>query len=474
VRSDDERAVQVDTVATGLVDFASKLDMEDISKSAIHAAKRSVIDSFGCALGAFHLEPMRGLRSLAAETSSRTPATVLGTTISTSPELAALANGSMIRYLDFSDDYFGGTGSLGPHPSDNIAAVLAASEAERASGRTFLLGVVLAYEVVGQIVDNIVITGKRTWDYPTLHAMATSLAAGRILQLSRDQLLNALGLATVANISLNQTRQGEISDWKGLAGPNGSRNGLFAASLARHGITGPQEPVEGPAGLIAHLGVELELDEFGGNGRSFRIENTYFKWLPVRYHCQLPVWAAIDLRNELGEDRLAKLERITTFLAGRYVTDRQRSPDDWNPRTPGSADHSFAYLMAAALIDGEITQHTFSHERFRDPEVLELTQRIELQEDPQFTADFPETFNVRLDVELSTGERLSINKTNPKGHPANPLTDEEIGQKFLDQAEPGLTAGRAEELLHQLWRLEELESISEIFPLTVVSREVGR
>lgn len=460
----------MDSVATGLVEFASNLDVDDISPGAIHAAKRSVIDSVGCAIGAFELEPMRALRALAAANTSTASATVLGTTISTSPDLAALANGAMIRYLDFSDDYFGGTGSLGPHPSDNIASVLAISEAEQASTSTFLLGVVLAYEVVGQIVDNIVFTGPRSWDYPTVHAMATSLAAGRILRLSHEQMLSALGLATVPNINLNQTRRGEISDWKGLAGPNASRNGLFAAILARHGITGPKEPVEGSAGLMAHLGIELELSEFGGKGNPFRIENTYFKWLPVRYHCQLPVWAAIDLRNELGANRLEKIHKITIFLAGRYVTDKRRSPDDWDPRTSGSADHSFAYLVAAAVVDGEITRKTFTPERFRDPEILGLTQRIELEEDPQFTADFPETFNVRLEVELSTGEQLIIHRTNPKGHPANPLSDAEIEEKFLHQTRDLLTGMQARDLLDRLWRLEELQNIDEILHLSVLSR----
>jgi 2-methylcitrate dehydratase len=187
----------------------------------------------------------------------------------------------------------------------------------------------------------------------------------------------------------------------------------------------------------------------------------------------LPVWAAIDLRNHLGADRIPQVEAIRVFLAGRYVTDKERSPEDWDPHTSGSADHSFAYLVAAALIDGAITRDTFTPQRFRDRGILALAQRIELVEDPTFTAEFPDTFNVRLEVEMSAGEQVVIHKTNPKGHPANPLTDEEIGQKFLDQAQPVLTAGRARELLHQLWRLEELDSISEIFPLTVGSREAG-
>ena len=160
----------------------------------------------------------------------------------------------MIRYLDFSDDYFGGSGDIGPHPSDNICGVMAAAESAGADGRALILGMVIAYEACAHLVDKINYGGvKPTWDYTVLHAIATSLGAGRVLGLSRAQIRDALALATVSNISLLQTRQGELSNWKGIAGPNGSRNGLFAAMLAREGITGPEDPFEGKAGWMKHL-----------------------------------------------------------------------------------------------------------------------------------------------------------------------------------------------------------------------------
>ena len=115
----------MDRTAETLADYASGLRYADLTPAAIHAAKRSLIDSIGCAFGAFHAEPSQAMRKLASEVTAKRPATVIGTQIRSSPELAALANGAMIRYLDFSDDYFGGSGDIGPHPSDNICGVMA-------------------------------------------------------------------------------------------------------------------------------------------------------------------------------------------------------------------------------------------------------------------------------------------------------------------------------------------------------------
>ena len=229
----------MDKTTERFVAYAAALRYSDLTPQAIHAVKRSVADAVGCALGAFHAEPVKAVRALASRVSSTTPATLIGTRIKTSPEWAAFANGAMVRYLDFSDDYFGGSGDTGPHPSDNIGGMLAAAESSGADGKTLVLGIALAYEACGQLVDHATIR-VHGWDHPIFHSIASALGAAKIMSLSREQMANALGLAVVANICLRETRMGDISNWKGFAGPNGSRNGLFAAMLAQEGISGPQ------------------------------------------------------------------------------------------------------------------------------------------------------------------------------------------------------------------------------------------
>ena len=455
----------MDKTTEKFVNFATDLAYADLTPGAIHAAKRSFVDSIGCALGAFSAEPLQAVRRLALQTSATKPATIIGTRVRTSPDLAALVNGSMIRYLDYSDDYFGGAGDIGPHPSDNIGGVLAAAESTDRDGKAVMLGMVVAYEACGHITDSMRVTeGRRTWDYPVFHAISSALGAGKVYELSRAQMRDALGLAVVPNISLAQTRFGQISNWKSFRGPNGSRNGVFAAQLAQAGITGPEDPFEGKAGFMNHLAQPFELPALGGHGVPFKIEGTYFKCLPVRYDVQLPVWVALELRRQV---RVEDIESICIFREKRSVVAGANNPEYWNPTTRETADHSLPYLIGAALMDGAITEATFTPARYRDPGILALIQKIRMEEDKEFTAAYPRTFHCRFEVVLKSGKVMVVSQTNPKGHPANPMSDKEIEEKFLAQVTTaGITDQQARTLLEQMWALETQKDLEQLLALT--------
>jgi 2-methylcitrate dehydratase PrpD len=206
-----------DSVVRGFAEFATTLDHRDLTARAVRAAKRCLIDALGCALGAQGTDVIVALQSVAAAATSTRPATLIGTTISTTPDLAAFVNGSAIRCLDFNDDYFGtdesnAHGDNGPHPSDNIGAVLAAAQMAGADGSTTLLGTVLAYEVCGQLVDEVVLRSNG-WDYTIFHAIASAAAGARLLGLGLDATANAIRMAAVANLSVHESRAGSLSHW---------------------------------------------------------------------------------------------------------------------------------------------------------------------------------------------------------------------------------------------------------------------
>jgi 2-methylcitrate dehydratase len=455
----------VDVTADQLVDFAAEVAWDDLTEGAIRAAKRSMIDSIGCAFGSYSEQPIRQARQFAATRHSTPPATLIGSRSSTTPELAALVNGAMIRYLDFSDDYFGGTGDFGPHPSDNIGGLLATTECEGLGGRDLILAVVIAYEAVAVFVDSIDLAGgPRAWDYPVFHAIATALGASRMMGLGRPEMHHALGLAVTPNFALNRTRRGELSTWKAFAGPNGSSRGLFAALLARAGLSGPTDPIEGQAGLFHQLGQSPKVER-PGHGEGYKIEQTFYKSIPVRYTIQLPVSLAIDLHPDVELDEIAAID---VHIAKRFAVSRTDHPQYWDPRSRETADHSPPYLVAATLVDGAITTRTFTPERYRDPRVLELVEKVQLIEDPEATALFPGTFKVRIDVRLHSGQVISREGRDPKGHPANPMSDEEIESKFTEQAAPLLGDRGAEELARVLWDLDSTKRVADLFPKMVV------
>ena len=461
----------MDKTREKLVTYASDLSYSDLTPKAIHAVKRSVVDSIGCAIGAFDAEPVVAARNLASQVTAARPATIIGTQIKSSPELAAFANSAMIRYADFNDDYFGGDGAFGPHPSDNTGAILAAAESAGVDVRTLILGIVIAYEICCQMVDHTHLHPARApvrgWDYPILHSIATAVGAGKVLGLSLEQMRNALSLAVVPNICLNQTRFGNLSNWKSLAGPNACRNGLFATLAAKEGITGPAEPFEGKAGYMKQLPDQFELvGAFGGNGTPFKIEGNYFKALPVRYGGQLIIWTALELRNKV---KLQDIEAICVYIEDRpsRIVSRADHPEYWDPVTRETADHSYPYLVGAALIDGEITARTFTPERYRDPAVLALVQKIRLAGDKEYNND-PWTYDCRIEATLKSGAVITVHQTNPKGHPANPMSDAEIEEKFLKQVDAMLPEKQSRALLDQLWELEKLNDIQRLFALMLV------
>ena len=192
----------MDSTADYISSYAAELAYTDLNPKALHAVKRSLIDSLGCALGAFAAEPVKIARRLASRTSSTTPATLFGTHIKTTPEMATFVNGIMVRYLDFSDDYINNDG---PHPSDNIPAVLAIAEAMHADGKALVSGIVLAYELVDRLVDSAHFR-TRGWDYVTETSIGSALGAGKVLGLSKHAMAQALALAIAPNIAVRQTR----------------------------------------------------------------------------------------------------------------------------------------------------------------------------------------------------------------------------------------------------------------------------
>src|SRR5207244_3110939 len=162
-------------------------------------------------------------------------ATLRGTAPKPLPDLAAFANGALVRYLDFNDTYL----SKEPaHPSDNLSAAFAAGENTEASGRQVIEAIVLAYEIQCRLCDAAALR-PRGWDHVTYGPFSSALGTAKVLKLSKAQTVQAINLAGVANVALRQTRVGDLSMWKACAFANAARNGLFAAMLARQGMTGP-------------------------------------------------------------------------------------------------------------------------------------------------------------------------------------------------------------------------------------------
>ena len=450
------------TLAERLSRYAANLKYEDLPRDVIHEAKRRLIDSLGCAMGAYPSEPATIARKLASTVTSTTPATVVGTSTGTSPEMAAFANGVHFRYLDYNDTYL----SKEPaHPSDNLAAVLAVAESEGKSGKDVILATVLAYEIQCRMCDAASIRA-RGWDHVTYGAFSTSLAAGKLMGLGIDALTHAQGLAGVPNNAMRQTRVGMLSHWKGCAFANASRNGVFAALLAKHGMTGASEVFEGSMGFFNQVSGPFELPELGGiDGSGFMITKTYIKYFPAEYHSQSAIDAALVLRPQLDGPALETIRSITIETFNAAVEIIGGEPEKWRPTTRETADHSLPYCVAVALVDGAVTLSSFDDAHLGNEALIGLVQKIEVKANAELDKKYPDGIPNLIRIQTTDGRTLEHEVTYPRGHAGNPMTDAEVEAKFRSMAGPTLAESTIVEALDRCWKLEEQTDIGELLRL---------
>ena len=449
------------TIAEKIGAYASTLKYEDLPADVIHQAKRTIMDTLACAFGGYDSEPGRIARDVAGLVSSKQPATILCSGQKTSADLAAFANDVMIRYLDFNDGYIAKGGG---HPSDSISALLAAAEITHRGGRDLILATVLTYEVYCCLSD--------AWfcklcgiDHVTHGGIGSVVGVARLLGLTQQQIVEAVNLTVAPNIALNQTRAGNVSNWKACAYANANRNAIFAAQLAARGMTGPSPIFEGRNGFFKIVSRQpFELGPFGGNGQPFRIMKSHLKQFPICNGGQTVVPAALEARGFVKDVRdIAEIHVHVSQNAWNVMAD---DPEKWRPRNRETADHSIPYTAAVALMYGTIDESYFAEKYLHDKDLLELVSRIKCSVSEEANRRVEEINLCDFDVVMRSGERKSIRVEYHRGHYLNPMTDADIEKKVHLLVADMLPAARIEALIEQLWKLEALPEVGTLIQMT--------
>jgi 2-methylcitrate dehydratase len=454
-----------DRILNHLCDYALKLSYRDLPQEVIRRTKHIVMDTVGCALGGAQSPPAKIARAAASEITSAIPSTVLISGQKTSTDLAAFANGVMIRYLDFNDTY---AGSPTCHPSDLLAPVLAVVDARNGSGKDVILGMVLGYEVLCGLIDAGAKERGRSWDQSTYGVIAAAVVAAKLFGHTKEQMTNAISLAVSSHISLEQIRRGQISHWKGCALANASRNAVFCAMLAAKGMTGPEEAFEGKAGFLTSTGIRFEIRPFADSAESYRIMKARLKAFPSGYFSQSAIEAVLNLRAQIPDlDNIEEI-RLQTFPAGYEVMGSGEA--NWQPETRESADHSLPFVMAVALMEGNLEIRHYEEMYYKRSDVRALMQKIKVRIGEEPVAAWPEVPLNIVDVEMKSGKVLSTKVAYHLGHFKRFMTDAEQERKFRPLAEPLLPEKQINDLLACLRRLDEVEQISELISLTVAPK----
>src|SRR5437588_2236769 len=347
------------TQAEQLAAFVVRMTYEDLSEEARHQLKIRILDALGCAFGALEGPPVRLLRAQLEDFGGRPLVTLIGGGGKTAPDRAAFYNSALVRYLDYNDSYIAKKETC--HPSDNLGAILAASEYAHTSGKEFLTRLAIAYQVQCRLSDVAPVRAKG-FDHTTQGAYAVAAGVARALGLDQNKVANAVAMSGTAYNALRVTRTGSLSHWKGLAYPNTAFGATHAAFLAMRGITGPLEVFEDNKGLMDAITGHFELDWSQENLEAVR--HTSVKKYNAEFHSQSALEGILELRAK-HHMRLEEIEAINIdiFDVAYHIIGGGEEGDKQRVSTKEEADHSLPYMLAIALLDGDVSPAQYPPQR---------------------------------------------------------------------------------------------------------------
>ncbi|MEZ5650000.1 MAG: MmgE/PrpD family protein [Burkholderiaceae bacterium] len=439
----------MDATTLTLAELVTAIDIGSLPAVAVHEAKRRLLDSIACAMGAFDEPFCAEIRGVAQRYQGSPSARIWGTGARSSMEMAGFANATMVRYQDLSDTVLSRAAG---HPSDMIPALVALAEGTRASGAALLEAIVAAYELYVGLCDATAFQ-KRAVDQSTAAALGAAGGAARLLQLNVEQTGNAISLALGANVNLYNVRSGALSDWKACAGPNAAKQGVFAALLAADGVSGPTAVFDGTAGFCDIVGpLSFALNPTTAP----RILGTHLKAYPVCFHGQSAVDAATSLTGRVAPGDISSVSIETYEAAHRAMAN---DPSRWTPENRETADHSLPYTVGVVLTRGRLVSADYEPDALADPALGRFMQRISVVASDAFTADYPTTTRTRIRITTTDGQTHESETAHPKGHALNPLSDVELTAKLNGLLPAAFTGERGERIRAGVWALDDARSV---------------
>src|SRR6267154_369200 len=439
-----------------IAEWACSLQYEHLSPEAIQAAKLFWFDSIGCALGGSQQEDATILlKHYRAMSDGKGHATAFVSGFKTNPVDASFLNGHMIRAMDYNDIYW----KADPcHPSDLIAAPLALCQSEGLSGQDLILATVIAYEIEMRLCE-VGRPGVREygWHHATLSAFAAPIAAGRVLNLTPEQMVSAIGISASRTFCPGAVTAGKLTNMKNTVDPWAGRMGAESALLARDGFSGPEHIIDGKEGLFAvfkHVQYKGQPATFDGKAlvkdlpssktAHYRILDCGMKSFQIK-------------ANDVKEIKVEVIARAADILG---------DPHKYRPDSKETADHSLPYCMAAGLVDGMVTPLQFKEERVLEKALIPIMDKVKVVANEEFEALFPKFQPSRVTITTNDGKSYSTRVDVPKGDPRDPMTEEEIAVKFTALGGDVIGKDQCKELQKLIMSLDSAKNLKNFLRLS--------
>jgi 2-methylcitrate dehydratase PrpD len=447
-----------------LAEFALSETFETLPQNVVEKCKLLILDGVGLALAAAREDfAGRTLKALGALGHSA-DATVIGVKERVPVASAPLLNGMLIHAFDFDDTH---------HPlvihntSVVMPAALATAEWLGLSGKDFLTACAVGFEVSLRVARGARVHAMHGRGYhPTAvcGVFGGAAAAGRLLGLTHEQLSNALGLAGSQG-SGNMEWQSDGS-WSKRFQPGWASHGAVSgALLAREGFTAPKTALEGSKGFYAtHVGednfnVQTAVE---GIGRDWEVNRIEFKPYPCAGALQATVRACINLHNRYPfvADDIADIECRVRMGDRPAAEGGEQVFAQQNPQGEYGAHFSTPYIAAVALLKGRLALADFDENALKDPVVLKLSAKIRRTDDPN--SGRPKYASGHVFVRTKDGKLYEERQHIHPGHVENPVSAEDVQEKYRYNALRTINPEKAEGLMRQVMSIEHLPNISQL------------
>lgn len=452
------------TIVEQIGKYVQSVRCEDIPPGVLDYSKRLFLDGLACMFGGLDSAPARLVHDTVAELGGTRQATLIHSGRKTTAQHAALANGVALRFPDFNDIYYGPAWAA--HCSDSLAALLAVAEWRRRPGIDLLLAMILTYEVQLRFSDLPVEKNlwHRGWQLTVACACASAAGISRLLELNETQTAHAIALAGARTNTFSEIRRGNIAMDKAFSEPIAASASIFYALLAERNFTACLTILEGRYGFRHAVAGGVDVTPLVPQVGDFRISKVAIKPYPVQGMTPAMVQAALELRTE-HDIRPDDIEAVQILAPEEAITKPSWDPTKLKPDSKETADHSFHYCVAVALVAGEVTSRQFEREWIESSAVRGLIDKTTLTPRADLTALFQQGARPAA-IEVRTRQGTFYREVlYPRGDPKNPMTWDDVKAKFMSQAASLLGERRALQIVERVSRLEKEKNVARLVKL---------
>lgn len=450
-----------------VADLAVNLRYRDLPEKAHKHAATLVLDLLGSMIGSKRIESSQIAANLALELGGPEESNIIGYKQKTSAPNAAFANAIQSYAFDYTDDH----NESNCHPSvASIPVSLALGQKLRSTGKEVIEAIALGNEVVCRL--GAAFLGKTYYQgfHPTstCGVFGAAISAAKLLRLDFKKTVWSLGIAGSQAAGLLEWNA-EGSYTKRLQAGHPALCGLLSAMLAEKGFNGPSTILEGESGFLNAYSFNREYDKTiisRDLGKTWNFSTSSIKLYPCCRYSAGHLDACLEIYAKYHPDpnQIRKISiRSSNFTIRALTTPLERK---LKPQTAVDAQFSMPYQAAIALMQGKVDISTFTERNFKDQEVLKLAQKVEWKIDEEFERRYPASYSCAVIVTMESGQEFVSVVDNPKGDYRNPMTQEEIENKFYDLARIEITDERkVRNIVAFVNNLEETNDINKLFSL---------